>query len=45
MHEVSLRRLKRRLADTENELQQVLSDVRQQMRYVTRRVEHLEGPM
>lgn len=43
MHEVAISRLKRRLEDTENELESVLTDVGSLLRNITRRVEQLEG--
>lgn len=43
MHEVYIGRLKRRLEDTESELEGVLFDVSQLIRNLSRRVEHLEG--
>lgn len=42
MHEVEISRLKRKLADTEMELQEVLIDVGMLLRNITRRVELLE---
>lgn len=43
MHEVAICRLKRKLAATENELEQVLTEVGKLLRNITRRVEKLEG--